>query len=204
MICTINLKDSGTISKDIYDNTLILEGSSCSYKCDSFLDLYIQVMDDKFVTGIYHKVDDFNFEVISYPFPDSNIHSSLGYSTFYSQPIRFYRLCDNKSDFLFRVKLIYQKLRGYKFNLLRKSLMRFINKYPVEIKYGVQWHDNLFLQMLYFDNYVLCNFNSGDVCKIVTPCFVKNEDIAKLPLDKHNKIASLKRNLSVHLQRWNF
>ena len=153
-ICTVNLKDFDTISKDIYDNTLILEGSTCRYRPDNFLDLYILVIDDKFVTGFYHKVDDFNFEVISYPFPDSNIHSSLGYSTFYSQLIRFHRLCNNKSDFLFRAKLIYQKLinRGYKLNLLRKSFMRFINKYPVEIKYGIQRHDNLFLQMLFFDN----------------------------------------------------
>ena len=112
--------------------------------------------------------------VVSYPFPDSNIYSSLGYSTFYSQIIRFHRLCNNKSDFLFRAKLIYQKLinSGYKFNLLRKTFMGFINKYPAESKYGVQRHDNLFLQMLYFDNYVVCNINRDDVKKIVTPCFV--------------------------------
>ena len=188
-ICTVNLKVFDTISKDIYDNILILEGSTCSYKRDNFLDLYIRVIDDKFVAGIYHKVNDFNFEVISYPFPDSNIHYSLGYSTFYSQLIRFHRLYNNKSDFLFRAKLIYQKLinRGYKFNLLRKSFMRFFNKHPVEIKYGVQRHDNLFLQMLYFDNYVVCNINSDDVNKIITPCFVKIENIAKLPLHKQNK-----------------
>ena len=142
-ICKVNLKDFGTISKNIYDNTLLLGDSTCSYKRD-FLDIYIRVIDDKFVTGIYHKVDEFNFEVISYPFPESNIHSSLGYSTFYSQLIRFHRLCNNKSDFLFRAKLIYQNpiYRGYQCILLRKSFMRFINIYPVEIKYRVQWHDN--------------------------------------------------------------
>ena len=188
-ICTVNLKDFDTISKHIYDNTLILEGSTCSFKRDNFLDIYIRVIDDKFVTGIYHKVDDFNFELISYAFPDSNIHSSLHYSTFYSQLIRFHRLCNNKSDFLFRAKLIHQKFinRGYKFNLLRKSFVRFINEYPVEIKYGVQRHHNLFLQMIYFDNYVVCNINSDDVNKIVTLCFVKIENIAKLPLHKQNK-----------------
>ena len=87
------------------------------------MDLYIPVIDDKFVTGIYHKVDAFNFKVISYPFPDSTIHSSLGYSTFFSQLMRFHRPCNNKSDFLFRAKFIYQTLinRGYKFNLSRES-----------------------------------------------------------------------------------
>ena len=31
--------------------------------------------------------------------------------------------------------------------------------------------------MLYFDNYVVCNINSDDVYKIVTPCCVKIENI---------------------------
>ena len=39
-------------------------------------------MDDKFVIGICHKVAYFNFQVISYPFPDSNDNSALGYKTF--------------------------------------------------------------------------------------------------------------------------
>ena len=77
-ISTIHLQNFGDIAKDIYDNTLLLEGSACSYKQDTFLDLYICVVDNKFMTGIYHKVDDFNFDVISYPFSQSNVHSMLG------------------------------------------------------------------------------------------------------------------------------
>ena len=49
-----------------------------------FFYLYIGVIDCKFVTDIYHRGEDFNFEVISYPFPESNVHSMLGYKTFYS------------------------------------------------------------------------------------------------------------------------
>ena len=81
-ICTVNFKYFGDIGTDIYGSTLLLEGSACSYKQDTFLDLYIRVVDGKFVTGIYLKVDDFNFEVINHPFPQSNIHSMLGYTTF--------------------------------------------------------------------------------------------------------------------------
>ena len=70
-------------------------------------------------------------------------------------------------------------------------------KYPVEIKYGVQRHDNLFLQMIYFDNYVVCNINSDDVYKIVTPCFVKIENFTRLPLHKQNKrIVPLSQKIS--------
>ena len=62
-------------------------------------------------------------------------------------------------------------------SMLTLSFIRFINKYPVEIKYGVQRHDNFFLQILYFGNYVVCNNTSDDVYKIVVPCFVKIENI---------------------------
>ena len=31
-ICTINVQNFGDIAKDTYDNTLLLEGSTCSYK----------------------------------------------------------------------------------------------------------------------------------------------------------------------------
>ena len=88
-ICTAHLQYFGDLAKNIYDNKLLLEGSTCSHKQYTFLDLYIRVVDHNFVTGTYHKVDDFYFEVISYPFPRSNVHSMLGYSTYYSQPIRF-------------------------------------------------------------------------------------------------------------------
>ena len=112
------------------------------------------------------------------------------FDCFNGSNFRFHRLCNNKSDFLFQAKLICQKLinRGYKFNLLRKSFMRFTNKYPVEIKYGVQRHANLFLQMLSLDNYVICNINRDDVNTIVSPCCVKIENIAKVPLHKQNKL----------------
>ena len=35
-ICTIELKYFGDIAEDIYDSTLLLEGSACSYKQDTF------------------------------------------------------------------------------------------------------------------------------------------------------------------------
>ena len=122
-ICTVNLRYFDDIAKDIYGNTLLLDGSTCSYKQDTCLDLYIRVVDDKFATGIYHKVDGFNFEVIKYPFPRSNINSMLGYTTFYLQLTRFFRLCNiynNINDYLFRAQPSYVKFvkRGYMNSLL--------------------------------------------------------------------------------------
>ena len=67
-ICTVNLKYFGDIARDVYDNILLLGCCTCSHAQDTFLDLYIRVIDHKFVIGIYYKVDHFNFEVIICPF----------------------------------------------------------------------------------------------------------------------------------------
>ena len=120
-ICTINFKYFGDIAIYIYIYIYIyiclgyiyMRAYCCSKvvhavtnRTPSWIFIY-RVVDGKFVTGIYQEVDDFNFEVINYPFPQSNIHSMSGYTTFYSQLIRFFRLCNNINDFLFRAKLSY-------------------------------------------------------------------------------------------------
>ena len=67
--------------------------------------------------------------------------------------------------------------------------MRFINKYPVEIKYGVQRHDNLFLQILYFDKYVVCNINRDDFNTDCITMFCENWKRRQAPpLHKQNKL----------------
>ena len=134
------------------------------------------------MTGIYRKVDDFNFEVISYPFPQSNVHSMLGYSTYYSQLIRFFRLCNNINDFLFRAKFSYSKLvkYGYKHSLLSKYCKRFCSAHNIEGKYGEKNSDLLFLCMLKHSIYVSCNiYNIKDINYIVKASYVKIKPLTK-------------------------
>ena len=74
----------------------------------------------------------------------------LGYSTYYSQLIRFFRLCNNINDFLFRAKFSYSKLvkRGHKHNLLLKYFKKFCSAYL------------LFSRMLKHNPFVSCNINN--------------------------------------------
>ena len=147
----------------------------------TFSDLYIRVIDGKFVTGIYHKVDDFNFEVINYPFPQSNIHSMLGYTTIYSQLIRFFRLCNNINDFLFRAKLSYSKLvkRGYMHSLLFEYFKIFCLAYKIEENYGEKIFKLLFSRMIKYSPSVSCDMNNvTGINTIVKTCSVKITTIA--------------------------
>ena len=83
------------------------------------------------MTGFNHNVDDFNFEVINNPFPQSNINSMLGNSH-----LTRYRLCNNIKDFLFRAKVSYSKLvkPGYMQNFWSKYLKIFCLTYKIDLK----------------------------------------------------------------------
>ena len=180
-ISTVNLEYFGDIAKDIYGRTLLHKGNACCYKQDTFLDLYTRVIRGKLVTGIYHKADDFNFEVINYTFPQSNIHSMLGYTTFYSQLIRFFRLCNNMNDFLFRAKLSYSNLvkRAHMHSRLFKYVKRLCLTYKVDEKYGDKMNNLLFTSMIKYSPSVSCDINNVmGINAIVKTCSVKITTIA--------------------------
>ena len=74
----------------------------------------------------------------------------LGYTTFYSQPIRTFRLCNDINDFLYLAKLSYSKLvkRGYMYCPLFKYFKRFCLNNKIDEKYGEKNHDLLFSRMI--------------------------------------------------------
>ena len=76
-------------SKDIYPESIPL----------TFLDLDITLEENRFITKIYHKVDDFDFEVVSFLFPTSNMSDHITYNSFYSQLVRFSSVCSKFNDF---------------------------------------------------------------------------------------------------------
>ena len=109
-IAVVNFLGFDSVARQIYHPSLILEGSNQGYHNDTFLDVLIRIYNKRFIIGIYHKVDDFDFEVVNFPFPSSNIESSTAYKSFYSQLVRFYTLCNNINDFCIRVDLLHSKL----------------------------------------------------------------------------------------------
>ena len=190
-IAVVNLLNFGSVAKRIYDPSLILENSKTGYHYDTVLDLLIRVYKKQFVIGIYHKVDDFSFTVINFPFPESNIHSKVGYNAFYSQLVRFFRLCNNLADFLARVKLIYVKLyeRGYSGNILYRYFVKCCSKYPVQQKYGVKDVQSLWRMSLDYRSGISCVIYDEDAVEnVVKPCNVILKDIYGNIKSKHKSI----------------
>ena len=134
-IAVPNLDNFLEIASRIYPKEIPLEQSSSNKVHDTFLDLDITVHEGNFLFKVFHKVDLFNFEVISFPFLESNIPRSICYNTFFSQLIRFTRICSNLSGFAERVLLIYNKLtnRGYDNCSLHNTFNKFLSHYSDEV-----------------------------------------------------------------------
>ena len=58
----------------------------------AFLDLKVSVVDKKFQIQVYNKTDDYNFNVIVFPFLESNIVTDICYSVFFGEILRYLRI----------------------------------------------------------------------------------------------------------------
>ena len=129
------------ISKDIYPDSIPLTAGNSEKHKDTFLDLDINIDENRFITKVYHKVDDFNFEVVSFPFPTSNLSDRITYNSFYSQLVRFSSICSKFCDFASRSYNLLESLlkRDFLKNRLKRSFNKFILDYHdvLHIKYSM-------------------------------------------------------------------
>ena len=107
----------------------------------NFLDLYLSISNDIVSIKIYDKRDDFDFEIVNFPFLDGDVPRSTSYGDYISQLIRFARASSNVADFNTRIKLVTQKLlkHGYRYHKLRKAFSNFYKRnYDLIFKFQVR------------------------------------------------------------------
>ena len=85
-VCNMNNNNEFMICpKDINPESIPLTTKCIENDKDTFLDLDITIEENRFITKIYNKVDDFDFEVVSFPFPTSSMSDHITYNSFYSR-----------------------------------------------------------------------------------------------------------------------
>ena len=99
---------------------------------------------DGFVqTKIYDKRDDFDFDIVNFPFLDGDVPRSTSYGVYISQLIQFARVSSHVGDFNTRNKVLTANLlrQGYRYHKIRKAFSKFyrrhfdiVSKYNVELK----------------------------------------------------------------------
>ena len=82
-----------------------------------FLDFDLYITNGIVSTKIYDKRDDFNFEIVNFPFLDGDVPRSPSYGVYISQLISFARACTHVVDFNNGNKFLTSKLqkRGQSF-----------------------------------------------------------------------------------------
>ena len=87
------------IVSQIYPSELQLNKANTSDTKAAFLDLHLSISNDIVSIKIYDKLDDFDFEIVNFPFLDSDVPRSTSYGVYISQLIRFARASSHVADF---------------------------------------------------------------------------------------------------------
>ena len=83
----------------IYPTELQLNKANSSDTEALFLDLNLSISNSIASSKIYDKRDDFNFEIVNFPFLDGDVPRSSSYGVYIPSLIRFARVCSNVDDF---------------------------------------------------------------------------------------------------------
>ena len=94
----------------IYPAELQLNKANASDTETAFLGLNLSIHNDIVSTKIYDKRDDFNFDIVNFPFLDGDVPRRPSYGVYISQLIRFARASSHITDVNNRNKFLTAKL----------------------------------------------------------------------------------------------
>ena len=83
----------------IYPPELQLNEANTSDIEAPFLDLHLSISNCFVSSKIYDKQDDFDFDIVNFPFLDGNVLGHPSYGVYISQLIRFARVCSHVDYF---------------------------------------------------------------------------------------------------------
>ena len=127
----------------IYPSELQLNKANASDTEAPFLDLHLLISNGFVSSKIYDNRDEFDFDIVMFPFLDGDLPHSTSYGVYISQLIRFARVSSHVAEFNTRNKSLTAKhlQQGYRYHKLRKTFPKFyrrhyelISKFNVELK----------------------------------------------------------------------
>ena len=119
------------------------------------MDLHLSISNGFVSSKIYDERDDFDFDIVNFPFLDGDVPRHSSYGVYISQLIKFARVCCHVDDFNTRNKCLTAKLlkQGYRYHKLRKAFSKFYRRH-----YELISKFNVGLKSLYIKAYRNQNF----------------------------------------------
>lgn len=116
-----------TIYREIYPEEMFLKKTNISSQKVNFLDTTISIFQGKFRFEHYDKRDDFNFNVISFPFMRGNLPQMQMHGLLISQLVRYCNVNSTFNKFVSCSKKLFSKLlkQDFQYSRLRKKVIEF-------------------------------------------------------------------------------
>ena len=139
LLCINNDQLMDNAIHEIYPKELALTSDDAILNTH-YLDLDLQIINNKLNSKLFDKRDAFGFKIVNFPYLCGNIPTKQSYGVFVSQIIRYARCCQKLSDFVERTKILIGRLtkQGFKiFNLVRVFKKFTITYYELLFKYNI-------------------------------------------------------------------
>ena len=122
-LLTLNNATFHSVIADIYPSELQLKKTTECGTQLSYLDILITIENGKYSTAVYDKRDNFNFNIVNFPYLSSNIPSGPAYGVYISQLVRIGRICSNYTQFTWRHYKLTQRLihQGFRYSTLGQT-----------------------------------------------------------------------------------
>ena len=110
----------------IYPPELQLNKANISDTEAPILDVHLSVANGFVSSKIYDKRDDFDCDIVNFPFLDGDVPRRASYGVYISQLIRFARVCNHVTDFNARNKRQNFSNRAFDIKNFEKPFLNFI------------------------------------------------------------------------------
>ena len=115
----------------IYPSVLQLNKANVLDTEASYLDLLLSISDGFVKIKMFDKRDDFDFDIVNFPFLDGDVPRLTSCGVYISQLIRFARVSLHVDDCNTRNKVLTAKLfrQGYRYQNLRKTFSKLYRRH---------------------------------------------------------------------------
>ena len=118
------------VLSDIYSKELSLTSDDAILSAN-YLDLQLEIKDNKIHTSLFDKRDAFGFTIVNFPYLTGNIPTKQSYGVFVSQLVRYARCCQDFKDFRSRTLILIDRLvrQHFTINLVKRTFAKFTESY---------------------------------------------------------------------------
>jgi len=130
-LLAVNIPNTMQLAKEMYPSELTLNDTTVNNSEVNFLDLNMQIHQNRLLCKVYNKTDDYTFQITRYFHSTSNMPARMPYGVLEGQILRYIRLSTKMDDLWIRIKGIFTEYqnKGFSVTQITKSLIHALHNH---------------------------------------------------------------------------